>query len=241
MKAHSIFLASLCSFTFSAAALAEQPPPSIQLVPQQPARAPAPKINLGTAPVEAPVQRTYHYHEGFYLRASLGFGDYRASYSDGKRPDLDFSEHGNSMSIDLLIGGSPSPGVSIGGGLLIEPLFGSDYRRHGLGAGSHGGAATLIGPFIDGFPDPTKGWHLGGLIGVAAQSFQNINATGSDAHRAAGIGGAAWFGYDFWVAREWAIGPQLRLMGMRTADTQSGEDVTAFARSFTLGLSAVFN
>jgi hypothetical protein len=197
--------------------------------------------------VAPPVQRKYHLHEGFYLRTSLGFGDYRASFTDnhsyiptpaGVIQGTDYTEHGASMSLDLLIGGSPSPGVSVGGGLLLEPLFGADYDR--AGTGTHGGFATLVGPFIDGFPDATKGWHLGGLVGFAAQSFQNLNGSG-DTQRAGGIGGAAWFGYDFWVAGEWAIGPQLRLMGMRTTDTRSNEDISAWARSFTLGVSAVFN
>jgi hypothetical protein len=35
--------------------------------------------------------------------------------------------------------------------------------------------------------------------------------------------------------------PQLRPMGMHTNDTKSGEDISAWARSFTLGVSAVFN
>jgi hypothetical protein len=178
-------------------------------------------------------------HEGFYLRTSLGFGDYRASFTDNNHSTQNFTEHGNTIALDLLIGGSPSPGVSIGGGLLLEPLFSADYGRNG--SGSHDGFATLIGPFIDGFPDATKGWHLGGLIGLGVQSFQDVNATSRSATRAGGLGGAAWFGYDFWVAGEWAIGPQLRLMGMHTNDTSSGEDVSAWARSFTLGVSAVFN
>ncbi|HWZ88912.1 MAG TPA: hypothetical protein VNW92_08680, partial [Polyangiaceae bacterium] len=138
-------------------------------------------------------------------------------------------------------GGSPSPGVSIGGALLLEPLFGADYARGGAGIGSHGGFSTLLGPFIDGFPDATKGWHLGGMTGLAAQSFQDVNASTGKTATAGGIGGAAWFGYDFWVAGEWAIGPQLRLMGMRTSETKDGDDVSAWARSFTLGISAVFN
>jgi len=145
----------------------------------------------------------------------------------------------NTIALDLLIGGSPSPGVSIGGGLLLEPLFSADYDRNG--AGGHDGFSTLLGPFIDGFPDATKGWHLGGLLGLAAQSFQDVNASGGNTAHAAGLGGAAWFGYDFWVAGEWAIGPQLRLMGMHTNDSKSGADVSAWARSFTLGVSAVFN
>lgn len=239
MKAYLLLFAPLCVLLNPALAGADEPPPAIQLaVPEQPAR---PMIDLETANVSPAVQRTYHFHEGFYLRASVGFGDYRASFSDGNRADLDFSEHGSSMALDLLIGGSPSPGVSIGGGLLLDPLFGADYRRNGSGLGSHGGFSSLLGPFIDAFPDARRGFHLGGLIGLATQSFQNVNATGTNSHRALGVGGAAWLGYDFWAADEWAIGPQLRLMGMRTTDTKSGEDVSAFARSFTLGISAVFN
>jgi len=188
------------------------------------------------------VQRTYHFHEGFYLRASVGFGYYYGSFSDGNRPNSDFSAHGGTMSLDLLIGGSPSPGISIGGGLLVDPLFGASFERNGREVGSHAGVSTLIGPFIDAFPDATRGWHLGGLIGLAGQSFQNVNATTGDGRqRSVGIGGAAWFGYDFWVAPEWAAGPQFRMMGMTTSDTHADEDISAFASSFDVGISVVFN
>jgi len=200
-----------------------------------------PKIDLSTEPNATPVQRTYHFHEGFYLRASVGFGYYYGSFGDGNRPNSDFSAHGGTMSLDLLIGGSPSPGVSIGGGLLVDPLFGASFERNDREVGSHAGVSTLIGPFIDAFPDATRGWHLGGLIGLAGQSFQNVNATGDGRQRAVGIGGAAWFGYDFWVAPEWAAGPQFRAMGMTTSDTHSGEDISAFASSFDVGVSVVFN
>src|SRR5450432_3999029 len=173
--------------------------------PALPAAPPESKITLDTAPVAPQVQRTYHLHQGFYLRSSVGFGDYHASFSDGNRQNQNFDEQGNSLSLDLLIGGSPSPGISIGGGLLLEPLFGADYDRSGTGLGSHGGSSTLIGPFIDGFPDATRGWHLGGLIGLAAQSFQNVNNSTGKTATAAGLGGSVWFGYDFWVAGEWAV------------------------------------
>jgi len=217
-------------------------PPTINLTrPAEPASPPPPRISLDTPAVEPAVQRTFHLHEGFYLRTSVGFGSYRASFTDGNQSSRNFVEHGSSMSLDLFIGGSPSPGVSIGGGLMLEPLFGADYERDSVGLGSHGGFSTLIGPFIDGFPDATKGWHLGALVGFAGQSFQNFTPTGSKTSRAAGVGGAAWFGYDFWVAGEWAIGPELRLMGMRTSDTKSDEDISAWSRSFTLGISGVYN
>jgi hypothetical protein len=193
---------------------------------------------LSTAPLDKPVQRTYHFHEGFYLRASVGFGHYSQTFSDGNQPSLELDEDGSKMSLDLLIGGSPSPGVSIGGGLMVDPLLGADSDDNER-PGSHGRVSWLVGPFIDGFPSPNKGWHLGGLIGFAGQSYESINS--GDTRRAVGIGGAAWFGYDFWVANEWAIGPQLRLMGASTRDKRSGEDMSVFMSSFDLGISAVFN
>ncbi|MEI9939469.1 MAG: hypothetical protein WDO69_19800 [Pseudomonadota bacterium] len=215
------------------------PPPTIQLVkPQEPPTAPPPKIDLSTEPVAKAVQRTYHFHEGFYLRASVGFGYYYGSFSDGNQPGFDFNEHGGTMSADLLIGGSPSPGISIGGGLMVDPLFGTD-SEHGSRHGSVGRVSWLVGPFADAFPDPTKGWHLGGLIGFAGQSFDSLDT--GETRRGAGFGGAAWVGYDFWVADEWAVGPQFRVMGARTTNSKSGEDLSAFASSFDFGLSVVFN
>ena len=241
MKAYLLLFVPLTVVGLAEPARADDPAPIRLATPERPAAPVGPQIHLDTAPVARPVQRTFHLHEGFYLRSSVGFGDYHASFSDGNHTNQDFTEQGNSLSLDLLIGGSPSPGVSVGGALLLEPLFGADYERYGNGIGSHGGFSTLIGPFVDGFPDATKGWHLGGMIGLAAQSFQNVNATSGKTATAGGLGGSAWFGYDFWVGSEWAVGPQLRLMAMRTSKTDSGDDISAWARSFTLGMSAVFN
>lgn len=241
MKAYLLGFAALSVVGFAEPARADDPAPIQLATPARPAAPVGAQIHLDTAPVGPPVQRTFHLHEGFYLRTSVGFGDYRASFSDGNHSGQDFTERGNSLSLDLLIGGSPSPGISVGGALLLEPLFGADYERSGNGLGSHGGSSVLIGPFIDGFPDATKGWHLGGMMGLAGLSFQNVNATAGKTTTAGGLGGAAWFGYDFWVGAEWAIGPQLRLMAMRTSETKSGDDISAWARSFTLGMSGVFN
>jgi hypothetical protein len=238
MKSALLLLTPLCIAAHGAVAFAQDAPPppdappAIQLTtPVQPATPyaePAPKMDLSTAANGPALQRTYHVHEGFYLRTSVGLGFYKASFTDNKRGNVEYSDDGGSMSLDLLIGGSPAPGVALGGGLLLDPQFGKG-----------GGVSALIGPFIDGFPDVNKGWHLGGAIGLGLQSFQNEGA--NERQRATGIGGAFWFGYDFWVAGEWAIGPQVRVLGVRTNDSKSGEDVSAFTRSLSFGLSSVFN
>ena len=238
MKSACVLLIPLCIAALSPVAFAQDAPPppaappTIALTaPEQPATPyaePAPRIDLSTAANGPAVPRTYHVHEGFYLRTSVGFGFYKSSFNDNKRGNTEYSDDGGSMSLDLLIGGSPSPGVSIGGGLLLDPQF-----------GKQGGVSGLIGPFIDGFPDVNRGWHLGGEVGLGVQSFRNVNA--NERQRANGIGGAFWVGYDFWVAGEWAIGPEVRVLGMRTNDGKSDEDVSAFARSMTFGISSVFN
>ncbi|HEY4107241.1 MAG TPA: hypothetical protein VGM44_25260 [Polyangiaceae bacterium] len=240
MRTYFLLLVPVCVAVFARPARAEESPASIQAAtPNRPAAPVGARIRLDTPAPSRAVPRTYHMHDGFYLRTSLGFGDYRANFSDGNHPNEDFSEHGGSLSLDLLIGGSPSPGLSIGGALLLEPLFGASYDRGS--SASHGGFASLIGPFIDGFPDPTRGWHVGGMLGLAGQSFQDVNASSDKSTSAGGIGGAAWFGYDFWIGPEWSIGPQLRLMAMRTSNTKDGADISAWARSFTVGVSVLFN
>lgn len=239
MKSAFLLLTPLCIAGLSHAAFAQDappppdsPPPTIALTaPPQPTAPPAeptPNMDLSTAANGPAVPRTYHVHEGFYLRTSVGFGFYKSSFTDHKRGDVEYSDDGGSMSLDLLIGGSPSPGVAVGGGLLLDPQFGKE-----------GGVSALIGPFIDGFPDVNKGWHLGGAVGLGVQSFRNLGA--GDRQRALGIGGAFWVGYDFWVASDWSIGPQVRVLGMRTNDSKSAEDVSAFARSITFGISSDFN
>lgn len=239
MQASSFVGCLLVLSAWSSAAWAEDPMP-----PAPPPGSAADEriaLKVDALPERTIEHRSYHVHDGFYLRMTVGFGDYRASYTDNVRTNQNYGGHGQSMALDLLIGGSPSPGVSIGGGLMVDPLFGVDYDRNGFGMGSHGGTSALIGPFIDGFPDASRGWHLGALVGVGGQTFQNVNASGSKYSTARGFGGAAWFGYDFWVAGEWAVGPELRLMGQRSGDSKSGEDISAWSRSFTIGVSGLFN
>jgi hypothetical protein len=110
---------------------AESSPPGS--VPVGPGTAPAPSPGPGTTPyyeqaapprgptiihVEQPPPpplepRTRLYHDGFYLRLSLGFGYQSVSSSSG---DSKVSSSGAGLAGDLLIGGTPATGVVVGGG-----------------------------------------------------------------------------------------------------------------------------
>jgi hypothetical protein len=199
-----------------------------------------PAISLETPPPQPRVQRTYHMHDGFYLRSGVGFGSYHSSFADGAAGAPDFDGDGGSMAISLLLGGAPSPGLTLGGGLIVEQLLSKRYERRGVDVGDQFMTGVLIGPFVDGYFRPNGGFHLGGMIGIAGQNFQDVNSPDEETTQSAGLGCAAWFGYDFWVAPEWSIGPELRLMGMRTGDTRGDGDIAAWARSVTLGVAVVY-
>jgi hypothetical protein len=211
------------SLSFSGVSLAEPPPP---------AGPPVGKINL-TTPAPAPsVPRSYHMHDGFYARGSIGFGSLGVSFDDGDPSGDNLSGSGPSLGFDLMFGGSPSPGIAIGGGLLTQGAFSVNFERNGYDV-DRSVSMALIGPFIDGFPNANKGWHFGGLVGLAAVNVEDDNDDGLS--KTGGFGGSVFLGYDFWVADEWSVGPLVRFTGALTKDDDGNVDAQTFSSvvSFT--------
>ncbi len=145
------------------------------------------KMDFSVAPPGEPLQRKAYVHEGFYLRVNVGPGF--QSVSTDTWNDKNFA-----IGTDLLIGGSPSPGMVIGGGV---------QGNIGLGNGNVG-LNYLVGPFFDAFPNNKDGWHLGIMLGASGMT-QNTDIFGG--------GGSIWGGYDIWVAPEWSAGFLLRGSG----------------------------
>ena len=135
----------------------------------------------------------------------------------------------------------------------VAPLYGklSDiYGRRammqtGIGlfvAGSVLAAAApdmmtlIVGPFADGYPISTGGFHFGGLVGLA---YVGLGLPGGDDQDAVGFGGAFWAGHDVWVAPEWSVGGSLRLDALRA--TTSDPDATVTEVGLTLSFSVLYN
>ncbi len=211
------------SLSFSAVALAEPPPPS---------GPPQGKINLTTAAPAPVVPRSYHMHDGFYARGSVGFGTLGVSFDDGDPSGDNLSGSGASLGFDLMFGGSPSPGIAIGGGLITQGAFSVNFERNGYDV-DRSVSMALIGPFIDGFPNANKGWHVGGLVGLAAVNVEDGDDEGLS--KTTGFGGSVFLGYDFWVADEWSVGPLVRFSGALTKDGDGNVDAQTFSTvvSFT--------
>jgi hypothetical protein len=190
---------------------------------------PVGKIDLTTQAPAPSVPRSYHLHDGFYVRGDIGFGSLSATFDDGHASGQDLKGAGPSLGFDLLIGGSPSPGFVLGGGLMAQGAFSTELERNGQ-ASDRSFSVVLVGPFVDGFPDSNRGWHVGGLAGLALVNVESSSVDG--VKETAGFGGALFLGYDFWVADEWSVGPRLRFSGTLTRDDEGDVDASTFSTLF---------
>lgn len=185
------------------------------------------------------MQRSKYLHDGFYLRLSIGGGRLAHSVSTDTRSLSDFSTAGGGLIYDVLIGGSPEPGIAVGGGLIGFGTTGSDVevddRDTGVNADTSQG---LIGVFVDGFPKPNGGFHLGGLIGLAGVRLDP--ATGAE-RTLGGFGGAVWGGYDAWVGSEWSLGGKLQLTGSITNENDDGVKWQATSFGVSLLFTALYH
>jgi hypothetical protein len=176
-------------------------------------------------------RRSYKLHEGFYLRGNVGLGTLYADYGEP-------SGNSSSLALDLMVGAMPSPGFALGGALLTDTLLNADL---GADVGQTNVTLGIVGPFVDGFPDPKGGWHLGGAAGLAVNSVEDV---GSGTF--IGFGGAGWGGYDFWAGDEWSVGLMARVMATRTwssEDDATGNSggLDGSTRSFSLLVTGLFN
>lgn len=189
------------------------------------------KIDLTTPPPSPPVPRSYHLHNGFYARASVGFGSITAHFDDNDVSGRNLDGSGAALVGDLMIGGSPAEGVAIGGALLLEGSASIQFERGSQRADRSLSVGTL-GAFIDGFPISNKGWHLGALAGFSRVNVENSSNDGL--RHTNGFGAAFWVGHDFWVGDEWSIGPMLRFSGALTNASDPS------VRASTFGVSLLF-
>jgi hypothetical protein len=204
--------------------------------PQQPAT-----IHVAQPPPPPLEPRTRLYHDGFYLRLSTGFGYQGVSSSAG---DSNVSTNGAGFALDIMIGGTPANGVVIGGGILGQTAVSPGQSSEGpaaSGLASHPGGGVglvVIGPFVDVFPNPTGGFHLGAELGIAGIGLKGNNDTLSG-----GFGGSMWVGYMGWMSSQWSLGGLVRGTGAGTKRKIGSPevDVSDGAWGFTLEFSALYH
>ena len=197
---------------------------------------------------------TIHRHDGFYLRLAMG-GTY---VWDSVRIDdrnMKFSMRGGGLAMEVAVGGTPAPGVVIGGGLYMSTataLNVTEVKQYGdevEGASGDFDATgyTLLGPLVDVFLDPTGGFHVQAAFGLgyitlgAGEScFRSTDQYGvavndcreTEDSSYGGLGLMLGTGYEFWVGEQWGVGALARLVYISaSSDNDQGEgdvDVVPF-------------
>lgn len=198
------------AFFYASSALGEEPVAEGDSPPVR-------KMHLAVAPPSAAPLRTDFLHEGFYLRLSAGPGFMTTAVKD-KSTDARTSATDFSLGSDLLIGGSPTPGITLGGGLQAN-----------LGLSTDPTFSYLVGPFFDAFPNNKEGFHMGTMLG-----FAGAETTWGPSSSLFGGGLSAWGGYDIWVAPEWSIGLNLRGTGSQLVSADA--NATNFSMHFLITL-----
>jgi hypothetical protein len=178
------------------------------------------------APEKLEKNPTAHKHDGFYLRLSMGGGSVgaRGDRYDAYQNRSDYEFQGNAFSFDAMVGGTPAPGIVVGGAYLAN--YAAARSKYGedptFGEGDAGFSYGMVGPFVDVYPNPRKGFHIGGSLGPAVSV--SYDDAGEQQSIAAGFGAAAWIGYDFWVGDQWSIGGMFRVQGA-SVETPDSRDM----------------
>lgn len=223
----------------------QPPPPQVRYAPAPPVvygpvtppppppPAPPPPVAYGAPPppvvaYAGPPPASFHpRHTGFYLRLALGGGGFTDSFRlESANVGYDATATGGTFASELGIGGALLPGLILGGALYGETMVNPTVTVAGFPAASNVSVGTLgmIGPFLEWYPNPERGFHLGGAVTAARITLSDSagNITNNSI-----VGGGLVFdiGYEWWLADEWGLGVMGRLIGAGLSDGTVHHDV----------------
>lgn len=222
---------------------ADLPPPP----PPRASQAPQGKLVISAPPVPPAMARAgYHVHDGFYLRLAVGLGGGHGSVTSDAASAPHFGNGGGGLAFNAWVGGTPWRGVALGGLLSLAGMHDGSTVVEGskTGLGSQGGL-LLLAPFIDSFPDPLRGLHVGGALGLAGYSVHGDSRALSRDYAVkdydgGGFGGSVWVGYGGWVGPEWSLGGLLQLTGFGTAQ-KDGVERRASGYALNVSFTALYH
>lgn len=172
-------------------------------------------------------------HDGFYMRFGSGLSafDERLQSEDSAvyGGEIKSRTRGIATVSELALGGTVAEGVVVGGGLYTLDLLTSTLKLEEDSAGSPPAELdtelrnlVLFAPFIDVYPNPRRGFHVQGALGLAALTPRVFGSSATEQSEYAAIGGGLMLGvgYEWFVADEWSIG----ILGRATVSVLTGKD-----------------
>jgi hypothetical protein len=173
-----------------------------------------------------------HLHDGLYLRLGLGIGRLGAHFTTDESADFGGSVDGSVANVsgvfEVAVGGTPAPGLVLGGGLWFDGT--GRHATHDLKVNGtptqnlrfDGVDLGLVGPFVDYYINPRLGFHVQAALGVAIVTVgRGDDGPHSYDQTLGGLGFMLGTGYEWWVADQWSMGAIVRLL---YGTVESGRD-----------------
>lgn len=176
-------------------------------------------------------------HDGLYLRAALGGGGLTDNFH-GPLGWVSGSASGPSGAGELAIGFALRRGLAIGGMLTVDWVANPVVEVEGVTVSNDVavGALTMLGPFLDWYTNPDRGFHLQAFVGGARITMEDSSGTRSDPSLdPVGAGLAIGAGWELRLGRKWGLGVLGRLTGAQLS--QNGRH-SVFAASLLVSLTA---
>jgi hypothetical protein len=159
-------------------------------------------------------------HDGFFLRLSLGAAYLHESWNpSGGSPGAVFG--GGGTSLEASIGKSVRPGLVVGGLWQLvavtdpnESYLGTTYVAPGTDR-----FLNVVAAFVDYYPNPRRGLHVGGSAGLLAAS--NLDRAYGTLTTGWGAAMSVRFGYEVFFSGRWSVGAFAQLEGYRYSSTDA--------------------
>lgn len=108
---------------------------------------------------EAYRDRTSHRHDGFYLNYAIGGDSTTGAVTADPEPEgtPDSRVTGGGIASQILVGGTPAPGLVVGGGSYSVVLPRAVLKTDGTRVSHDVVTLSSLGPFVAYYVDPRRG------------------------------------------------------------------------------------
>ena len=179
-------------------------------------------------------------HDGWFLQLSLG----AVSWHESWRPSAggaDATYGGWGTSLETSVGKSVRPGLIAGGrwqfAAVVDPN--QSYLGVTTAAGETARFLDVLGVFVDYYPNPRRGFHVGCTIGLLAAT--NIDAEYHAHETSWGPAISAHVGYEVFFSSRWSVGALAELLAYRYSTIEAGVSSASDGLLPTLAVAFTFN
>jgi hypothetical protein len=179
-------------------------------------------------------------HDGLFLRLSLGAaGLYESWRPSSGGASAVFS--GAGTSLEASIGKILRPGLIVGGlwqfAAVADPN--ESYRGTTYVVSGTDRFLNVVAAFVDDYPNPRRGLHLGGSIGLLVAS--NLDRAYWTVATDLGVAVSVRAGYDVFISSRWSVGAFAQLQGYRTSSSEANVSSTSIGLLPALALAFTFD